>query len=280
VLADGLALGAMPVEVARAARGPIVAMLHHPLALEAGLSPAQAEGLRASEAAALGLCRAVVVTSAATAATVAELFGWPRERIAVARPGLERAPRATGSGGAPLILSVGSLIPRKGHDVLVEALARIAGLDWRAEIIGSDAFAPDWAARIRDAVAAAGLSERVRFTGGTTAEAVAAAYARADLFCLPSRYEGYGMVFAEAMARGLPVVAARMPAAEEVVPETAGALVPQDDPQALAETLARLLRDPALRRRLGDGAAAKAMTLPDWTETARIVRGAIEEALR
>jgi glycosyltransferase involved in cell wall biosynthesis len=279
LLVDGLALGAMPDAVAAAARAPLAAMLHHPLALEAGLSAAEADALRASETAALARVRAVIVTSAATAATVSAMFDVDPATITVARPGLDRAPRARGSGGVPRILSVGSLIPRKGHDVLVDALARIADRAWTAEIVGSPAYAPGWAASVRARVRGAGLAGRVRFVGATSAAAVAEAYDRADLFCLPSRYEGYGMVFAEAMARGLPIVAARIAATEELVPEAAGALVPVDDAAALAGALAGLLDDAALRRRAGDAARAHAETLPDWPETARLARDALAKVI-
>jgi glycosyltransferase involved in cell wall biosynthesis len=276
LLVDGLAFGAMPTAALRRVKAPMTALLHHPLGLETGLSGAEAARLTESERAALGFAKAVVVTSAATAQTVAAMFGVDPARITVARPGLERAPRATGGGATPVILCVATLTPRKGQDVLVEALARLRGRPWRAVLTGALDRAPDYAQAVARQIAGAGLGDRVRLTGPADAAALAAHYAGADLFCLPSRYEGYGMVFAEAMARGLPVVAARIAAAEEVVGEDAGTLVPADDPDALAGALAALLDDPGLRRAKSEAALARAAALPGWDETAATILRVME----
>jgi glycosyltransferase involved in cell wall biosynthesis len=216
------------------------------------------------------------VTSAATAGTVATLFGVDPSRITVARPGLDRAPRATGGGETPVILCVATLTPRKGQDVLVEALARLGDRPWRAVLTGALDRAPDYAQAVARQIAGARLGDRVTLTGPADEPGLEALYAGADIFCLPSRYEGYGMVFAEAMARGLPVVAARIAAAEEVVGEDAGMLVPVDDADALAGALAALLDDAELRRRKGDAALARAVALPGWDETAAAILRAME----
>jgi glycosyltransferase involved in cell wall biosynthesis len=275
LLVDGLALGAMPAELLAGVRAPLAALLHHPLALETGLSEAQAAHLRATEGAALALCRAIVVTSAATAATAAEMFGLPVDRFTVARPGLARRAPAPLAGRPPVVLTVGSLIPRKGHDVLIDALAQIKALPWRAEIYGSGAFAPDWAQSIRERIEAAGLSDRIRLHGAVDEEALAAAYHAADVFCLPSRYEGYGMVFAEAMAHGLPVVAADIAAAREVVPPAVGAFAEVGRPGPLAQLLAILMVDDDARRARGAAAHAHADTLPGWDDAARAIAAAL-----
>ena len=126
IVLDGLALGVLPdVAAELASRNPLLALVHHPLALEWGLSANQADGLRRSEQAALAAAREVVVTSPATAKLVAADYGVPG-RITVARPGSDPAPRSTGSQSEiPHLLSVGAVVPRKGFDVLVAALARL-----------------------------------------------------------------------------------------------------------------------------------------------------------
>jgi glycosyltransferase involved in cell wall biosynthesis len=275
-LVDGLAFGAMPGEAgAQADRLRLVALVHHPLGDESGLDDATRARLLAGEAAALGHSRAVVCTSPATARRLADGFGVAPERITVAPPGTERAPRAAGGGDPPLILSIGSLIPRKRHDVLVAALAAIANRRWRARIIGSDALDPACAAALRAQVAAARLGDRVAFAGGVAD--TRAELARADIFALASEYEGYGMAFAEALSQGLPVVACAATVIAELVPPAAGALAPPGDPAAFAVALARLLDDPPRRRAAAEAAFAAGQTLPTWAETAALVAAALAQ---
>ncbi len=271
LLVDGLALGALPVAaIGRAAR-PLVALCHHPLGLETGLAPDVAAALIAGEAAILAQVNHVIVTSATTGATVTAQLGVPADRITVAPPGLARAPAAPRHGEPPLILSVGSLIRRKGHDLLIAALAGIADRPWTCVIAGAADRGGDWAATLDHQIAGAGLKGRVMLRGALDPAALEALYASADLFCLPSRYEGYGMVFAEAMMRGLPVVALHAGAVPEVVPDTVGILTPPEDVPALARALARLLDDRATAARMSAAARAHALCLPDWDATARTV---------
>ncbi len=133
LLVDGLAYGAMPVDLIRRFGRPVVALCHHPLALETGLSAERSARLRASETQALALARRVIVTSPATGRLLVEAYAVPAERIDVAPPGTACKPRATGSGGSRVeILAVGAVVPRKGYDLLIEALSRLADRDWRA----------------------------------------------------------------------------------------------------------------------------------------------------
>ena len=98
IVVDGLALGVLPEAASQlAGRNPLLALVHHPLALEWGLSAEQAEALRASERAALARRNGVIVTSAATARLVVSDYGVPAERITVARPGSDPVPLAQGS---------------------------------------------------------------------------------------------------------------------------------------------------------------------------------------
>lgn len=274
VLIDGLALGALPVTVLREVSGPLVGLCHHPLALETGLEPAEAARLRDSEAAALALCAHVVVPSVGTARAVTEL-GVAEGRITVAPPGLEPAEPAPRRGDPPVILSVGALVPRKGHDILIAALHGLAELTWRAVVAGPERD-PGWAARLREM--SAGLEGRLTLAGPQDAAGLDRLYAGADIFCLPSRHEGYGMVFAEAMMRGLPLVACRAGAVPELVPSQAGLLVPPDDPGALAAALSRLLRAPGDAAGMGAAGRAHALSLPGWAETAARVAHALREA--
>ncbi len=280
LLIDGLAFGALPERVIEGVSAPIVVLLHHPLGLETGLREEESRTLLASEKAALRHARHIVVTSATTAQTLRELGFAPPPPVAIAEPGTERAPRAEGGNGTCEILSVGSLIPRKGYDLLIDALAMIAHLDWHSTIAGSLDLDKPFAAKIARRVAETGLQKRVRLTGPLEAARLDALYAKADLFALPSRYEGYGMAFAAALARGLPVVAARAGAVPRTVPADAGILVPPDDAGSLSDALAALIGDRGLRRQFSDAAWAHAETLPRWRDTARIIADTIREAAR
>jgi glycosyltransferase involved in cell wall biosynthesis len=276
LLIDGLALGAFPVRLLDRIGAPVIALLHHPLGLETGLSAAESEALLALEKVALTRTRAVIVTSRTTAETLAELGFAPPPLVIVAEPGTEPARRAVGSGGDCEILSVGAVVPRKGHDLLIAALAGLTDLDWHYTIAGSLDRDSAYAAGLRGEIEDAGLAARIAFTGPMSAEALDELYARADIFALPSRYEGYGMAFAEALARGLPIVAARAGAVPGTVPPDAGILVPPDDADALEEALSLLIGDPGRRRALSDAAWAHAQGLPRWRDTAQIIAEVIK----
>uniref|UniRef100_A0A9E7ZHQ0 Glycosyltransferase family 4 protein n=1 Tax=Bosea sp. NBC_00436 TaxID=2969620 RepID=A0A9E7ZHQ0_9HYPH len=273
LLVDGLAYGAFPEALAARFADRLVALVHHPLALETGHSPEAAEALRRSETLALRHARAIAVTSPATKLTLEAEFEVPADKIAVAIPGTDLAPRAHGSGRSEVLhmLAVGSLIPRKGYDILVEALTIIADKPWTLAIAGSPDHAPATSAELRHGIARAGLSERVTLTGGIDAEKLAQLYDESDLFVMSSFYEGYGMVLTEALARGLPIVTTLSGAGAEALPATAALKVPPGDAAALAKALARLIDAPAERRQRADAAWAAAGDLPRWSETARIV---------
>lgn len=271
LLIDGLAWGAMPVEIASVLRGKIVALCHHPLGLESGLSKSQADDLIANETKTLGIAAKVVVTSAATRATLIAQFGLAPEKIVVAEPGTDPAPRAIGSGGEGLnILAVGSIVQRKGYDLLVEALAPLSDLNWRLRIVGALDRSPFCVQALRAQIAAAGFEERIAL-GGATDDELNGLYHRADVFVSSSRYEGYGMVLTEAMARGLPIVASTGGAAADTLPDGAGLKVAPNDAPALGEALRRALSDSALRTQLATAASAAALSLPTWNDAARII---------
>lgn len=275
LLFDGLALGALDDLAERESlRLRLVALVHHPLALETGLHGEVADRLGRSEMAALAAAAAVIATSRTTAACLARDFAVPEEKIAVAPPGTDPAAMAEPGHHPARLVSVGSVIPRKGHDLLVEALSRLARRAWTCTIIGSTEIDPAWSARLGGRVRALGLAGRIAFAG--TLPDPRSSMADADLFVLPSRYEGYGMAFAEALSQGLPVIGCAAGAVPEVVPPQAGILVPPDDVDALAEALAALLDDPALLRACAEGARLAGAALPSWRDSAAIVRAVLD----
>jgi glycosyltransferase involved in cell wall biosynthesis len=279
VLIDGLALGTLP-GLARLERDRLrlAALVHHPLALETGLSPMMATTFASEELDALSSVRAVIVTSGTTAAIVQGAFGVPAEKITVAHPGVDKpeTPRGARRPGPVRIFSMGSISPRKAHHVLVEALARIEDLDWTCAIAGGLEREPEVAEALIGQIAMLGLGERVKLVGEVDEDQAARLYADADIFALASVYEGYGMVFAEAQAHGLPIVATTGGAIPEAVGDDAGLLVPPNDAEAFAEALGRLISEPELRRKAAEASAEVGAGLPGWNQTAALVAKALD----
>lgn len=277
ILADGLAYGALPVANITPLTNPIIALVHHPLCLEAGLAEVRQQELRALETAALSHARRVIVTSPLTARTLAANFAVPPDRITVAEPGTDRAKRATGTGSPLHIVAVGSIVPRKAYDLLVRALAGVRNRNWRLTIAGPADRSPVAMGALRNAVRETGLSDRVALVGPLPTAELDSLYAGADLFVLPSLYEGYGMVLAEAMARGLPIVCTTGGAAAETVPDDAAIKVAPGDERELAQALDRALSDAQLRKRMSEASWSAGQKLPSWDATARIIAGVIKE---
>jgi glycosyltransferase involved in cell wall biosynthesis len=276
IVVDGLAFGALPdAAAALCASHRLLALVHHPLALETGLSAAERASLRGSERSALGYARHVVASSATTARLLAADYDVPSGRLSVVEPGTDHvAARSRDHAGEVVLLAVGSVIPRKGYDVLVAALARLEHLPWRLVIAGDRGRSPQTSRRLEADIADFGLAERIRLLGAVSSDELASLYASCDLFVLPSRFEGYGMAFAEAIAHGVPVVGTTAGAIPETVPHAAGVLVPPDDAEALATALRRLIENRGERERLA--VAARAAAFPSWREQAVLFAHVLE----
>ncbi len=275
VLVDGLAFGAMPAIVRKhCQRLRFIALCHHPLALETGLDAAQASAFKRSEKIALDGARAIIVTSPATAQTLVTQFAIDPVKISIAVPGSDPAPFARGGGTPPVLLTVATLTKRKAHDVLIEALASLRELSWTARFAGGAHYDPQWADYLKKKVESAGLTDRIHFLGAI--DDLSREYQQADLFVLASHYEGYGMVYAEAIAYGLPVVATQCGAVSTLVPKTAGRIIPAANHAALSAALRELLEDSTLRAQLQKGARKAAELLPRWQDSARIIQQTID----
>ncbi len=278
LVVDGLAFAVMPEAAALLGkRHPLIALVHHPLALESGLSAEQAAVFKASEIAALAHARHVIVTGPATARCLTRDFGVTPERITVVCPGTARAQCAAGSSDGVLrLLSVGAIVPRKGFDVLVAALATLKDLPWQLTIAGDrtrDEQAPAQLDRDLDRFA---LTERVQLLGPVPSEVLEELYLSADLFVLASRFEGYGMAYAEALAHGLPVVGTTAGAIPDTVPPGAGVLVAPDNVAQLASALRQIMTDPVFRRQLSSGALQAAQHQPTWEDSAEAFARVLE----
>ena len=270
VLLDGLVASPAPeVLVPEAGRLRLVPLVHMPLGDE-------------REGAVLSAAAVVVTTSEWARRALLELYPLPGDRVHVAEPGADAADLAPGTAGAGALLSVAAVIPGKGHDVLLDALALLEGPRWHCVCVGSLDRDPAFAERMRRRARTEG---RVRFTGPRTGPDLDRSYAAADLLVLASRAETYGMVVTEALARGLPVVAAEVGGVPEALGHGAdgtrpGLLVPPDDPAALRDALRAWLEDPGLRRRLRRAARERRASLSRWSTTTSVVADVLVGAAR
>lgn len=283
VLLDGLIASAAPeVLVPEARRLRQVILVHMPL----GHGPdGEGGNVRTREAAVLSAAAAVVTTSAWTRSRLLELYPLAADRVHVAAPGAEVAELATGTADGGELLCVAAVIFNKGHDVLLDALETLSDLSWRCVCIGSLDREPTFARALRRRSRDGALDGRVEFPGPRTGADLDRSYAEADLLVLPSRAETYGLVLTEALAHGVPVVAAEVGGVAEAVAYGADGvrpalLVPPGDARALGAALRAWLRGPELRRRLRRAARERRETLAGWASTASILERVLAAASR
>jgi glycosyltransferase involved in cell wall biosynthesis len=280
-IVDGLAGGSMPLQIQQEAeRLRFIALVHHPLAYETGVSKNDALRLWADERRTLRSARHVVVTSQRTARLLVRRYGIRRAHISCVEPGTEKllAGRHTRRNS---LLCVATLTPRKGHVTLIRALGRVAHLDWHLICLGSLDRDPATVRRVRHEIRKAGLVDRVTLAGETASRSrLTRYYAAADVFVLPTEYEGYGMAVAEAVASGLPVISTPTGAIPQLVGRDAGILVPRRNVNALARALHRVLAADDVRTKLRTGAMRRRSALRRWTRAVREFAAVVRKVAR
>ncbi len=281
ILFDGLAFGALPPDLVTEIASPIIALVHHPLALETGLEPHRKRHLQALERVALQHAAAVIATSPLTARTLVSDYGVDEDQLAIAEPGTVPALRATGTGDPLTMLAVGAIIPRKAYSILIDALAHLiethdVAMDWHLIIVGATDRDAQEANLVRERILASGLRRNITIAGEISARELSRLYARADLFVLPSLYEGYGMVLAEAMARGLPIISTTGGAAAETVPNAAAIKVSPADAVALGDAIATAMMDDERRAEMASASWTAGRRLPDWPDSAATIAAVIK----
>ena len=206
--------------------------------------------------------------------------GVPAGRVAVVPPGfdgLEPCPEEPRDGGAPRVLCVAQWIPRKGVLDLVRAWKTEDRSGAVLDLVGETDADAGYAAKVREA---ASEDPSILVRGPVDDATLAGLYASADVFALPSRYEGYGIVYAEALSFGLPIIACAVGPVPEVVGGEAALLVPPGDTEALSGALGRLLSDAGLREKMSAAALRRAAGLPRWRQTVggflRVLRDVVE----
>jgi glycosyltransferase involved in cell wall biosynthesis len=276
---DGLGLPAFAELAEPLAARRAIGLIHHPTALEHGAPQEDREALRGIERDLFPRLARIVATSPHTAQRLAAEFEVPAARLGVVEPGTDPAPRSPGSGGpGAAILSVGTLVPRKGHDVLMRALAGLLDLDWRLTIAGGNDRDRVHAEGLQALAETLGLTRRVTFAGEVDGEALEALYRGADIFALATWWEGYGMAAAEALARGLPVAITAGGAIADLVPVEAGAVSPPGDVVSLTKALRRMLADTEMRQEMAEAAWRAGQRLPRWSDRAAAFAAELERA--
>ena len=278
---DGLAGGALPEFMkALSEKIPVVALVHHPLCLETGLDEGKAELLKRSEAKGLEVVARIITSSQETANTVEKLFGFPGLKIDAVEPGVDRGGLSMPDDGQSIrLLCVGSVIARKGHEDLLKALASLNELDWQLDCIGNIEFDPGLYHKLQDFIVEHSLQGRVTFHGSVDEEEISRFYHRANVFVLPSYYEGYGMVYAEAIVRGIPVIATTAGAIPKTVPRDCGLLVEPGDVLALKTALESMIIDKEKRAEIRQACIDNEPFFPSWNSSAMRFAESLEASL-
>jgi glycosyltransferase involved in cell wall biosynthesis len=252
-------------------RRPRVVIVHQLRRLETK-NPAAKAVVSAIERASLKSARLIITVSRYMRGEIERLTGGD-VNVVVASPGCDADGRPAAGARQPegaaagmfRLLFVGNCMRRKGLDHLIRALAMLEGLPVRLDVVGGCDFEPGYCEQLRREVYRLRLAGAVTFHGRVSSESLAEFYRRADLFVMPSLYEGFGIVYAEAMRAGLPIVATAVGPVPEIARDGENALlVPPADPHALAEAIRMLVSDAGLRARLARRSAELAADLPTW----------------
>jgi glycosyltransferase involved in cell wall biosynthesis len=282
-LIDGLIASPTAAQLLEhAGRISMTVLLHMPLAT--ALDTRDDASAQRSERAVLRAATSVIVTSEWTRQQVLTRYEIPADRVHVARPGVDpvAAPVRPVRGH---LICVGSLGRHKGQDLLVEALAQLGDLDWHCVLAGPLDRDPDFVHHLQARITQLGYGHRVGLTGILTGAALSHAYTTADLLVAPSRSETYGMAVTEALAHGLPVLAAAVGGLPEALGSAAdgtrpGQLIPAGDPAALAAAIRDWLGDERLRHRLRAAAGSRRSNLRGWEHTTQEIANALTAHVR
>ena len=277
VILDGLAMGEHPDQLGpHSHRLKLISLMHHPLFEETGYSESEKARLLELEMKALTTCTGVITTSQFTAKQLRGL-NVAKKIVKTVIPGTDQPPSTKGpQHNTPhRLLCVASIIPRKGLDVLVDALDKIQHLEWECICAGDLDRSPDYVSKLLNSVAEKHLSNRILFTGECSNSTIAKLYDLSTIFVLPSLYEGYGMALTEAAVRGLPVISTTGGAIPHTLKGTPAFLVPPGNSTCLADAIETALNNrPDSDLRLIKSQEAQSR-FPTWKQTARHFEDAV-----
>ena len=266
-------------KLAQRLRLPIIVIVHHLRSSEFRASWKN-HMYRAIEKHYLASADGFIFNSQETQRVVTSLVGDSKPSV-VAFPGGDRFNQKTirdevverSMKPGPLeILFVGNVIPRKELHTLVAALATIPHQPWHLTVVGDLTFAPKYASEVKHQVDNLGLTEKVDFLGPKIDEEMSCSFAKGHLLVVPSSYEGFGIVYIEAMGFGLPVIASTMGAAREIITNGIdGYLVPPGDPGVLSFHIKNLIKNREHLCAMSVAALERFSRHPTWSETGAVV---------
>ncbi|RYY13885.1 MAG: glycosyltransferase [Alphaproteobacteria bacterium] len=262
---DGMLLPRLRHRLDDLARTDAVALIHH-IGAAAGRDEISRTQILEAERSMLGRMRRVVTTSAPIATRLADEFGVTAQTVP---PGHREVAPATPDPERAVILSVGVLTRRKGHDRLIQAVSRLQDLPWHLVIAGDSQREPAHPAELRTLADELGLSSRVSVLADPTSDRLETEWRRASVFALATRWEGYPSAIAEALQRGIPCLTTTGANADTILPSTAGAICPVDDMVTFGKCLRRFLFDAGLQADMAKAARTVSSIFPRWTECAR-----------
>lgn len=294
VVLDGLAMGGLPGVIEKhSARLNLLALVHHPLADETGISEDDRAFLLVSETRALAAVSRVITTSRHTAVRLKD-FRVPPEKIRVVEPGADtvsastfnstvtsivnRSKHPVSDGDTVQLLCVAGLSPRKAQHHLVEALSGLQQFAWHCTLVGSTERDPEYSQQLGDQIRSLSLTDRISLAGELGDEALAEQYRNADLFVLPSLYEGYGMVIDEALAAGLPVITTDGGALANTGDRPGIRQYPAGSVDALREWLKVCLADRQILQEMADAAQHSQTSVRHWSDAAAEFEAALDQS--
>lgn len=286
VVLDGLAMGGLPDVIANhASRLRVVSLVHHALADETGLSKELRDWFFRVERRALSNVAGVITTSGHTAQRLND-YDVSGTAIRVVEPGADTIadigtefPSLKAPGGTMSLLCVAHLSPRKAQHHLVEALGNLRDYPWHCTLAGSLARDQSYAHKLRDTVANLGLEDRISLVGELDDTELASAYSKADIFVLPSVYEGYGMVVDEAIAAGVPVITTDGGALSSTGLRPGVRQYPAGDVAELQTCLEDWLANPGILGEAAARAQEASLSLRSWKSIAVAFKQALEDLL-
>jgi glycosyltransferase involved in cell wall biosynthesis len=268
----------MNANLKKSVRYPLVSIVHHLRCNEQHPSVLR-WWYRQVEKIYLNSVDGLICNSRTTLETVKRFIKNPKPAV-VATPGGDALPVKTvpnlsahSQNSVVQLLFVGNWIPRKGLHILLEALKLLGSQSWQLSLVGRTNLMPSYERKIRHQIAASGLSEKVHIHGAVSDEDMVRLWQSADVLVVPSQYEGFGIVYLEAMRFGVVPIGGKSGAAGEIIQSGInGFLVRPDSTAELSDLLATLIADASLRNALKKAARQRYEQFPGWQLSMALVR--------